>query len=91
METGVPVWALDADRLDGALGIRPAGEGERFPAGNLVIADAAGPIAVLFGGTGPPHGVDRHTARVALFSVQVAGVSALHVEEALWQAGEALR
>lgn len=91
METGVPVYALDADRLDGALGIRAAREGEALgPAGRLVIADEARPVAILFGELAPGHGVDRHTTRVALVSIQAPGVPALHVEEALWQATEAL-
>ena len=33
METGVPVWALDSDRIEGELGLRPAGRGERFGTG----------------------------------------------------------
>jgi hypothetical protein len=90
METGAPVWALDAERLEPPLGIRPAAEGEPFPPGRLLIADAVRPIAVLFGAIEPGHAVDRHTTRIVLFSVQVPGVPALHVEEALWQAAEAL-
>src|SRR6185312_7771091 len=33
METGVPVWALDARRVDGELGLRPARRGERLGGG----------------------------------------------------------
>ena len=52
METGVPVWALDADRVEGELGLRGAERGERLgsgeyasrpPGGRLVVADDAGP------------------------------------------------
>ena len=87
METGVPVWALDAAPLDGPLGIRPAAEGEPVggvptPAGRLVVADAAKPVAVLYGDTGFPPG--KRTGRVRLFTVQVAGIPSIHVEEALW-------
>ena len=32
METGVPVWALDAGRVEGELGLRPARRGERLGA-----------------------------------------------------------
>jgi DNA/RNA-binding domain of Phe-tRNA-synthetase-like protein len=93
LETGVPLWALDAERLDGPLGIRVTGAGERLgrapdapamPPGRLVVADAEGPIAVLFGEVAPGHGVTNATRTVALFSIQVAGVPAIHVEEALW-------
>ena len=50
LETGVPVWALDAERVDGPLGIRVAGASERLGEGELapdlrpgrmVVADAA--------------------------------------------------
>jgi hypothetical protein len=83
IETGVPVWALDADRLDGPLGVRA--EGER-----LVLADAAGPVATLFGAPGAAHAPSRETRRLALVTVVVPGVPALYAEEALWIAGEAL-
>ena len=93
METGVPVWALDSDRIEGELGLRPAGRGERFgageyasdiPAGRLLVADDAGPVGVLFGALAPGRGVGPGTTRMTLFSVQVAGVPDIHVEEALW-------
>ncbi len=87
METGVPIWALDAAGLEGPLGIRPAAEGEPvggvpLPAGRLVVADSAKPVAVLYGDTGFPP--TKKTERVRLFTVQVAGVPSIHVEEALW-------
>ncbi len=58
LETGVPVAALDAEAVDGPLGLREAERGERLGAGELapeiaprriVIADARRPLAVLFG------------------------------------------
>ena len=99
VETGVPIWALDADKVDGTLGVRVAAEGEHLgraedappvPAGRLVVADARSPLAVLFGELAPGHGVTRDTASMRLFSVQVAGVPAIHVEEALFQCSEIL-
>lgn len=94
IETGVPVWALDEDTLDGPLGIRAARRGEQrpradgfaddLPAGRLVVADAAGPVAVLFDEPDARHAVTRTTRRVRLFSLQVAGVPDVHVEEAFW-------
>jgi DNA/RNA-binding domain of Phe-tRNA-synthetase-like protein len=81
METGVPVWALDAASLRGELEVR-----ESEPGGRLVIADEGGPVAVLFGDTVAEHAVSKDTRRVALVSIQVAGVSSIHVEEALWLA-----
>ena len=103
VETGVPVWAMDAELLVGALTLRPAGSGERLgegsakrppdelAAGRLLVADAHGPVAPLFGDVlaerRPAHG----TRRILLFTVQVPGVSDLHVREALWTATEAVR
>jgi DNA/RNA-binding domain of Phe-tRNA-synthetase-like protein len=100
METGVPVWALDADRVDGPLGIRLARYGERLgrepdalpvPPDRLVVADAGAPVAVLFGELAPGHGVAKGTTRMTLFSLQVAGVPSIHVEEALHTCVEVLR
>lgn len=87
IETGVPIWALDAGAMDGPLGIRAASEGEPVagvpqPAGRLVVADAAKAVAVLYGDAGFP--VTKKTEAIRLFSVQVAGVPSIHVEEALW-------
>jgi DNA/RNA-binding domain of Phe-tRNA-synthetase-like protein len=93
VETGVPVWALDADTLDGPLGIRTTLEGETLgrsqdappvPPGRLAVADAAGPVAILFGDLAPGHGVRAETTRMALLAVRVDGVPQIHVEEALW-------
>jgi DNA/RNA-binding domain of Phe-tRNA-synthetase-like protein len=99
VETGVPVWALDDDRLDGPLGLRGAQHGERLgegeyaadlPAGRIVVADAGAPVAVLFGELAPSHTPGRDTARLRLFAVAVPGVPALHVEEALFGCADAL-
>lgn len=99
LDTGVPVWALDAERLDGPLGIRASEHGERLgraaaapalPAGRLVVADASAAVAVLFGELAVEHAPKAHSARLALFAVQVAGVPELYAEEALWSCGAAL-
>ncbi len=100
IETGVGVWALDADLIDaGGLGIRVSVAGDRFglgddpgalPPGRLVVADARRVHALLFGEIAPGHGVGSRTRRVALFAVGVDGVPAIHVEEALWVCTEAL-
>jgi DNA/RNA-binding domain of Phe-tRNA-synthetase-like protein len=100
VETGVPIWALDGDAVDGPLGLRLARAGESLgrgadalpvAAGRIVVADAAGPLGPLFGDPAPGCGVTRRTRRLLLFAVRVDGVSAMHVEEALWMAVEALR
>lgn len=99
VETGVPLWALDADTVEGALALRLTEAGERLetgaeaielPAGQIVVADGRGPLAPLFGMPAPAHAVVRRTTRLLLFAISVAGVSRLHVEEALWQAADVL-
>jgi DNA/RNA-binding domain of Phe-tRNA-synthetase-like protein len=93
IDTGVPVWALDSERVDGPLGIRASAAGEhlggtpgapQLPAGQLVIADASSPLAILFGELAPTHRPRARTRHLSLFAVQVAGVPELYVEEALW-------
>jgi DNA/RNA-binding domain of Phe-tRNA-synthetase-like protein len=99
VETGVPVWALDADRVDGPLGLRVARTGERLgdgeyaddvAAGRIVVADGAGPVAVLFGDIAPGRLPGRDTERMLLFAVGAPGVPALYFEEALYCCAEAL-
>jgi DNA/RNA-binding domain of Phe-tRNA-synthetase-like protein len=98
VETGVPVWALDADRVEaGGLGIRTTMAGERFgsaepalPEGRLVVADQRRVHALLFGPVAPGHAAEAKTRRVSLFSIGVPGVPAIHIEEALWTCVEVL-
>jgi DNA/RNA-binding domain of Phe-tRNA-synthetase-like protein len=99
LDTGVPVAGLDSEHIDGPLGIRASGEGERLgrsldaailPAGQLVVADASAPLAVLFGELGAGHRPAPDTRRLTLFAVQVDGVPELYAEEALWTCRAAL-
>ena len=83
VETGVPVWVLDDARVDPPLGIDRRGDA-------LVVADGAGEVCPLFGEPGPDREPGEGTTAMRLFSVQVAGVPAIHVEEALFTCGEAL-
>jgi DNA/RNA-binding domain of Phe-tRNA-synthetase-like protein len=99
IDTGVPVWALDADTLDGALGIRTSVDGEPLgrarepmplPGGRLVVADSGAALAVLFGEVSPGHAAAARSRRLRLFAVQVAGVPRIYAEEALWSCRTAL-
>jgi len=98
IETGVPVWALDGDRVGpGGLGIVTTSGQEAFgesgsplPAGHLAVADAARVHALLFGAIAPGHEVGPGTERIALFAVGVDGVPDIHIEEALWSCGDLL-
>ena len=96
----MPIWALDDAAVDGGLGLRTAREGERLgrvegappvPPGRLVVADRTSPVAVLFGELAPGHGVTPETRRMTMFSVQVAGVPRIHVEESLFTCVDLLR
>jgi DNA/RNA-binding domain of Phe-tRNA-synthetase-like protein len=98
IETGVPVWGLDAELVDEmGLGIRTTAEGEPFgagghplAAGRLVVADSTHLHSLLFGAIAQGHEVTPQTRRITLFSVAVDGVPSIHIEEALWMAVEAL-
>jgi DNA/RNA-binding domain of Phe-tRNA-synthetase-like protein len=96
-ETGVPVLAYDASRLDGDLGLRTAiagellgGDGRDLRGGQIVVADEVHALAVLFGDTAPRRSVHPDTGSVLLAAVQVKGVPDVSVEEALWIAAETL-
>jgi DNA/RNA-binding domain of Phe-tRNA-synthetase-like protein len=84
LETGVPVWAVDADRLSGALRLAPD------DGGRLVLADDAGTVAVLFRPPEPDRVPGRHTRALALLAVQAPGVDDIYVEEAVWTAVSAI-
>ncbi len=103
LETGVPVWAIDADVVAvGGLGIRTAragdclgpatapAPGEPVEDGRLVVADSEAIHAILFGPVAAASTVDERSSAITLFSVGVEGVPAIHVEEALWVAIEGL-
>jgi DNA/RNA-binding domain of Phe-tRNA-synthetase-like protein len=99
VDTGVPVWALDAESVDGPLGIRSSREGEplgrstdapALPADRLVIADASAALAILFSRPAPEHEPAHSTRQLTLFAVGVAGVPELFLEEALWTCHAAL-
>ncbi|WP_027005794.1 hypothetical protein [Conexibacter woesei] len=99
LETGVPVVAFAEAQLEGDVVLRAAEVGETLPtgdyahdvpAGRLVLADGAGPVAILFGRLSDRHAAGRERAAVRLVAVQVAGVPDVHVGEALWLAAEAL-
>ena len=96
VETGVPVIAFDADRVEEPLGLRLARDGELLggPEGRalsvrqLVVADPNAAVAVLFGDISEAHGVTPKTARMLLAAPSVKGVPRISVEEALWTASE---
>jgi DNA/RNA-binding domain of Phe-tRNA-synthetase-like protein len=99
IETGVPIVAFDDAALDGEVVLRAARAGETIaegeyahdvPAGRLVLADAAGPVAVLFGRLSDRHTPTARTRRLRLVAIRAPGVPEAHVDEALWLAHAAL-
>ena len=98
VESRVALRAFDADHVSGVPGIRPSEPGEELegrpgelPAATLVIADELRPLALLFGAGAAGRGVTGKTKRTLLVAIQVKGVPAIAVEEALWLAVEAMR
>jgi DNA/RNA-binding domain of Phe-tRNA-synthetase-like protein len=95
-ETGVPVFALDADRVEGEPGLRLSRPGERLagvrplPARQIVVADDAQPVAIVLGEVSHDAGVTPDTERMILCALRVKGVPPIAVEEALWTAAEVL-
>lgn len=99
IDTGVPVWALDAQAIHGELGVRLSREGEplgrvsdawSLPAGRLVVADDTVALGLLFGELAGDCEPGPRTRELTLFAVQVAGVPTLYVEEALWSCANGL-
>jgi DNA/RNA-binding domain of Phe-tRNA-synthetase-like protein len=100
LETGVAVWALDAAHVDGELGVRTSTAGEPLGLGRaattlgdgeLVIADAARPLARLLASPSSGFAVTPDTRRAVLYVLQVPGVPAMAVQEALNTARDLLR
>lgn len=95
-ETGVPLIALDADRVEGELGLRLARPGEELAgvrplsARQLVVADEGRPVALVLGEVGHDAGVTPDTERMVLCALGVKGVPRISLEEALWCAAETL-
>lgn len=116
LDTGVPVWALDAETIEGQVGVRtsrageilggvvapaPSGDGlgaqlpaqsedQAVGAGQLVVADGRRALALLFADPTPAHRPSGRSRKLLLYSLQVAGVPWLAIEEALWICRSAL-
>jgi DNA/RNA-binding domain of Phe-tRNA-synthetase-like protein len=97
IETGVSLFAFDADRVEGGLCIRDSAPGEslrgrpgELAQGTLTIADDSEPVGLLFGATAEGCEVGPVTRRIALAAIEVNGVPQIATEEALWMAASEL-
>lgn len=97
VETGVPLYAYDAARVDGGPGLRLAAPGERLGGdgrdlrgGEIVVADSERALAVLFGEPSPSCCARRESERLLITAVRVKGVPEVSLEEALWTCAEIL-
>jgi DNA/RNA-binding domain of Phe-tRNA-synthetase-like protein len=95
-ETGVPVFALDADKVEGEPGLRLSRPGELLAgvrplsARQIVVADDLRPVAIVLGEVSHEVGVTPETQRMVLCALRVKGVPEIAVEEALWTTAEVL-
>jgi DNA/RNA-binding domain of Phe-tRNA-synthetase-like protein len=96
-EVGVPLGALDARRTRGPWRVRPAtgaerwgGHGVAVPDGEVVLADADGPVAPVVGD--PPCGLRAggRARAVVLYAIGVPGMPDWEVSEAVWRAARYL-
>jgi DNA/RNA-binding domain of Phe-tRNA-synthetase-like protein len=83
LETGVPVWAADADRV-GPLTLAPGDDGR------LALYDDRGPVALLFGPPVAERAPTRATRAMLVIAVQAPGVEDIFVEESVWTAASAM-
>ncbi len=95
-ETGVPVIALDGDRVEGEPGLRLSRPGETLgpvrplSVRQIVVADSTRPVAVVLGEVAEDAGVTPACAWMILCALQVKGVPRIASEEALWLAADVL-
>lgn len=81
LETGVPLWALDAERTTGLLRV------DTDPAGMLVVADGARALVPLMAAPDTqlaPAPNPRTPGTALVYALQVGRVPASTLEEAFW-------
>lgn len=91
-EVGLPLMALDAGRTSGPWTLRTVGAGETYRGGgagapgDLVVADAVGPVAPVVGDPAGTLAAGPKAREVVLYAVRVPGVASWEVSEAVWRA-----
>lgn len=91
LETGVPIVVVDAARLSGSPGLRPAAAGETLGGAGgtlrdreVIYADEQAPLARLDGEVAADRAVDDETIAMAVCALAAPAVSQIEIEEALW-------
>lgn len=97
IEVGVALQAVDAERVEGAPGLRLSAEGEELEgrvtpleAGKIVLADEKRVLGLLFGPPVKSAQPTKSTERTTLIAIGVKGVPDIALEEGLWVAATAL-
>ena len=97
IEVGVALQAVDAGKVEGALGLRLSDEGEALEgrvtpleAGKIVLADEERVLGLLFGPPIKSVEPTKSTKRTTLIAIGVKGVPDIALEEGLWVAATAL-
>ncbi len=94
-EVGVPLTALDAAATSGPWRLtvsrgEPYRDGTPTTAGDLVVADARGPVAPVVGDPPRRLAAGARTREVVLLAVRVPGMASWEVSEAVWRAANYL-
>lgn len=95
-EVGLPLVALDAAHTTGPWSLRAVVAGETYRGGgdtapgDLVVADAVGPVAPVVGDPPGKLAAGPRTRDVVLYAVRVPGMASWEVSEAVWRAANYL-
>ena len=95
-EVGLPLMALDASGTTGPWTLRTVAAGETYRGGgdtapgDLVVADAVGPVAPVVGDPAGTLAAGPKAREVVLYAVRVPGIASWEVSEAVWRAANYL-
>lgn len=97
IEVGVALQAVDANKVEGRLGLRLSTDGEvlegratPLEAGKIVLADDVRALGLLFGPPAKSAAPTKASERTTLIAIGVKGVPDVALEEGLWVAATAL-
>jgi DNA/RNA-binding domain of Phe-tRNA-synthetase-like protein len=98
LETGVPIVVVDAAKVQGCPGLRPAAGGETLGGaegmlrpGEVIYADEQAPLARLDGEVAADRAVGKETKSMLVCALAASAVSQIEIDEALWIAADMLQ